>query len=97
MVGEDGRLEAVAPAVLDGRLDGEFVDVDALGSRRAEQQGRDGQDAAAAAEVQDGLAALYGLFEGLQTEAGSLVRAGAEGEAGLEVECFTLGRRFNFR
>ena len=77
-------LQSRCVAVLDGGLDGQFVDVDALGFRRAEQQRRDRQDAAAAAEVQDGLAAPNVLFEGLQTETRRLVGAGAEGEAGFE-------------
>lgn len=78
--------EAVAAAVLGRRLHGELVNVDALSAGGAEKEGGNGEDAAAAAQVQDGLAAVDALLQGLEAETGRLVGAGAEGETGLQVQ-----------
>ncbi len=86
VVGEDRRFETVAPSVLDGGLHGQFIDVDAFRAGRSEEQRGDGQNAASAPEVQNGLSAADVRFQGLEAQPGGLVGAGTEGEAGFQVQ-----------
>ena len=89
------RVDAVAIGVVARGFQSLRIDIGAHRLRRAEQQGGDGEDAGAAAEVEHGLAAQVLAGEPFQAQRRRRVRAGAEGQAGVEPDHVPgLGRRF---
>ena len=92
--GGEAILHVVECGVFARRFHGELVDVHAHGGSGAQQQRRHGEDAAAAPHVQKRLAGLHGFFQQLQAEARRLMRACAEGQAGVEVEHNAVFARF---
>ena len=91
LVGDDVARHHGIPVLADAVEGGVFighvhrlgVDVHGHGPAGPQAQGGDGQDAAAAAQVQDGLAGDGVGLHPLQTQLGGGVGAGAEGEAGV--------------
>ena len=74
---------AVERGIFVGDAHALIVNVAGEGVLRAEQQRRNGQDAAAAAEVEHLFPAVDMLFQRLQAKARRRVAAGAEGETGV--------------
>ena len=74
---------AVQGGVLIGHVHALLIDVAGEGALRAQAQGGDGQDAAAAAQVQHPLAAVDVGIQRLQAQAGGGVAAGAERQSGI--------------
>ena len=84
------RVAILANAVEGGVFIGHIhclgVDVHRQGVAGSQYQGGDGQDAAAAAQIQHGVPGFGVGLNPLQTQLGGGVRAGTEGETGIEVE-----------
>ena len=78
--------DAVEGGILIGHIHRFGVDVHRGGGAGTQAQSSDGEDAAAAAQVQHGPAGEGVLLHPLQAELGGRVGAGAEGEAGVEVQ-----------
>lgn len=91
---KSGAAEAIVGGVLPGDVLGLGVNVHARGVGRAEQDGSDGQNAAAAAEIEHALAALNSPFQLAHTHLRGRVRAGAEDHAGVEQDLDAVFRVF---
>ena len=97
--GEVGRSElcadldrdAVRRRVLAGRLERDVVDVDRTHGREAELRRGDGEDAGAAADVEQ--ARRLDVLQQLEAEPRRRVRARAERAAGIDDDGDRLGRR----
>ena len=88
---------ADARRLLVAEEEDKLIDMDAVTEealRRAEQDGSDGQNAAAAAEIEHALAALNGPFQLAHTHLRGRVRAGAEDHAGVEQDLDAVFRVF---
>ena len=89
IAGADG-VNVLRDAVEGGIFVGDgltlFVDIAGESAACAETKGCDGEDAAAAAEIQHGLAAMDVTLQSLEAKAGGGVAACAEGETGIEDE-----------
>ena len=90
---------AVEGGVFIGHVHARLVDVAGKSTLRAQQQRRNRQYPAAAAQVQYPLAAVEDLLQRRQAQSGGGVVSGAEGEAGVEPQDDAPGgfSRFPFR
>ena len=79
-------VHAVQGGILIGHVHRLGVDVHRLGALRPQAQGRNGQNPAAAAQVQHPEARLGVGLHPLQAELGGGVCPGAEGQAGVQIE-----------
>ena len=75
--------DAVESGVFIGHRQALVINVHSLGGGGAQPQCGNGEDAAATAQIQYGLAAVDGFLQRCQAQAGGGVAAGAEGEARL--------------
>ena len=80
------RADAVEPGVFLGGGAALVVNVHRQGGLRPQAQGRDGQNSAAAAQVQHPLSAPDQALQGREAQAGGGVGPGAEGEARVQVQ-----------
>ena len=82
--GVSGAVDAVEGGVFIGHLHALLVDVAGEGVLRPQPQGGDGEDAAAAAQIQYPLTAVDGFLQRRQAQPGGGVAAGAEGESRIQ-------------
>ena len=80
------RMEAVQPPVDEGIERRGGVDVERHDLARSQQQGGEGEDAGARADVQDPASAEVGVLQQLDRQAGGFMAADAERGAGREPE-----------
>lgn len=82
--GGETVLHAVERSIFQRDFGGQLVNVHPDGQPCTEQKGSDGEDTAAAADVEHGVTGADGILKQLQTETGAGVGTGAEGHAGVE-------------